>query len=72
MNDIGMRGEKYDLVFVDAYSSFMSVPDSLLTKEFFDSLKRGSKGGIVINFILDGDLQSRFSKRVLATMESSF
>ncbi len=55
-------GEKYDLVFGDAYNSLISVPWYLMTKEFFSDV-RGSlnQGGIfAINFI--GTLQGPQSK----------
>jgi len=51
--------KKYDLIFGDAFSSFLSVPPHLTTEEFFKTArKRLAKNGImIINFV--GDLEAR-------------
>lgn len=67
--------ETYDLIFGDAYNSFISVPWYLLTHEWNTEVKaRLNEGGIyAINFIgaLDGD-GSAFTKSVLRTFTLSF
>lgn len=67
--------KKYDLIFGDAYSSFISVPWYLLTKEWNDQIKeRLNDGGIyAINFIgsISGK-NSEFTKSVLGTFKLIF
>jgi spermidine synthase len=67
--------KKYDVIFGDAYNSFISVPWYLLTKEWNSNVKeRLNDGGVyAINFI--GSLigsGSEFTKSVLNTFKISF
>ena len=67
--------EKYDVIFGDAYNSFISVPWYLLTKEWNDDIKkRLNKNSIyAINFI--GSVEgygSEFTKSVATTFQKSF
>ncbi len=66
---------KYDLIYGDAYSSFISVPGHLLTKEWNDLIKKSlNKGGIyTINIIssLTGENSQLFNS-VLNTFKQSF
>ena len=68
-------GKKYDLVFGDAYNSFISVPWYLMTKEFFSDVKNTlNPGGIfAVNFIgtLQGP-QSEMFGSVYNTMRDVF
>ncbi len=54
--------DKYDLIYGDAYNSFISVPWHLLTTEFVDSIKDNlnNNGIYAINFI--GSLEGKNSK----------
>lgn len=65
----------YDLIFGDAYNSFISVPWYLMTREFLGDIKSHLNiGGIyAINFIgsLDGDSAGLFHS-VYATVNKSF
>ena len=67
--------KKYDLIFGDAYNSFISVPWYLLTKEWNEELKNklNDNGIYAINFIgsIDG-IKSEFTKSVLNTFKLSF
>jgi len=67
--------EKYDVIFGDAYNSFISVPWYLLTEEWNNEIKeRLNDGGIyAINFIgsVSGD-NSSFTNSVLDTFKISF
>ena len=67
--------KKYDLIFGDAYNSFISVPWYLLTKEWNETVKdRLNNNGIyAVNFIgsMTG-LYSNFTKSVLDTFKISF
>jgi len=66
---------KYDLIFEDAYNSFVSVPWHLLTKEFNDLAKsRLNDGGIyAVNMIsaLSGE-NSLFFQSMLKTFRETF
>lgn len=67
--------KKYDLVFGDAYNSFISVPWYLLTKEWNSEVKNklNESGIYAINFIgaTDGP-KAEFTKSVLSTFKLSF
>lgn len=67
--------KKYDLIFGDAYNSFISVPWYLLTKEWNDEVrsKLTDNGIYAINFIgsIIGD-KSEITKSVLNTFKLSF
>ncbi|MFA5932117.1 MAG: fused MFS/spermidine synthase [Candidatus Paceibacterota bacterium] len=67
--------EKYDVIFGDAYNSFISVPWYLLTKEWNDEVKEklNDNGIYAINFIgsLSGT-KSEFTNSVLNTFKISF
>lgn len=67
------KGKTYDLIVIDAYND-KSVPEELLTQEFFqDILALQAPGGVMIsNMILDSDLDSDFAQRWLATMSYIF
>jgi spermidine synthase len=67
--------QKYDLIFGDAYNSFISVPWYLLTKEWNDTVKDklGENGVYAVNFI--GSLNGpgkEFSHDVIGTFRKTF
>jgi spermidine synthase len=67
--------KKYDVIFGDAYNSYISVPWYLLTREWNDDVRaRLAPGGMyAINFIgsLEGDT-SAFTKSVASTFMLTF
>ncbi len=67
--------EKYDLIFGDAYNSFISVPWHLLTKEFVASLKNrlNDDGIYAINFIgsIEGE-NSKIFESIYSTVNEVF
>src|SRR3989344_4862824 len=72
---INKNKERYDLIFGDAYNSFISVPWYLLTKEWNNEVKEKlNKNGVyAINFI--GSIagkKSGFTNSVLNTFKISF
>jgi spermidine synthase len=56
-----LAGEQYDMIFIDAYNGKISIPSELLTKEFFDSIKKINRGTISMNLIIDPTWQSDFA-----------
>lgn len=65
---------KYDLVFIDAYTSRVYIPEQLLTRDFFLKVKGAlqPKGIVLANFILSPNFSDAFSKRVDNTFRSVF
>ncbi|MDD2870595.1 MAG: fused MFS/spermidine synthase [Candidatus Gracilibacteria bacterium] len=70
LNIKSKEGVKYDFIFVDAYAG-QSVPSQLLTKEFYDGLKKISEGIISFNYIFDQEKKSDFYKKTVNTLYES-
>lgn len=66
--------EKYDIIFVDAYSNKDSIPSDLITKEFFEQVKGNLKerGIAAFNIIASPNFQSRYSVKMDNTMRLVF
>lgn len=73
-NFINQTNENYGLIFVDAYSSKLSMPEHLLTKEFFKSVSDRLKddGIVVINTIYKTNFKDKFSLKMNKTIQSVF
>ncbi len=72
VNKKGDIGEKYDFIFLDAYSGKLSIPSELLTKDFFESIRRISSGTVAMNLILDKEKTSIFSQKLANTLLASY
>lgn len=70
INKTTTQNKKYDLIFVDVYSSKMNIPSEFLTKEYFESISN-IWWVILSNIILDWNLSSIFSKNLLKTINST-
>lgn len=66
--------KKYDLIFLDAYFGDRTIPEYLVTREFFLQVKNAlSPNGVVVaNFIVSPSFKSRFSQKVDNTFRSVF
>lgn len=66
--------KKFDLVFLDAYLGGLSIPESLVTKEFFEQLKASmnDKAVLITNFIISGNFKSKFSRSIDNTFRAVF
>lgn len=69
INDLIKQDKTYDLVFLDAYAD-KSVPEELMTVEFFQDIKRilADDGLFAANMIIDNAFESEFSQNAFATM----
>lgn len=70
-----IRGkEKYDLIIIDAYQGDLTLPENLVTQDFFRLVKgRLADGGIVIgNFIMNPSFGSAFARNLDNTFRSVF
>lgn len=67
--DMIQAGKKYDMIVVDAYNG-TSLPDELVTKEFFEWLAKLSDQ-ITVNLITDKKMESEFSHRFFASMQAA-
>jgi predicted membrane-bound spermidine synthase len=65
---------RFDAVVVDVYSSHTSIPSHLVTREFWDGVRRVLKpdGVLLANLILDGRLETPYARNLLATIESVY
>lgn len=66
--------EKYDLIFVDAYSNRGLIPPDLITKEFFIQIKNGLRenGIAVFNVVTSANFQNRLSIKLDNTFRMVF
>ncbi|MFP4097495.1 MAG: fused MFS/spermidine synthase [Alphaproteobacteria bacterium] len=65
---------KYDIIYLDAYLGGASVPEHLITREFFIQIKNRLKenGVLMTNFIATPDFRDRFSQTLDNTIRSVF
>lgn len=66
---------QYDVIFIDAYNSILSIPFQLLTKEAFQSMKESlAPGGVLVfNVIGTFDGSGRiYTQSVLKTLATTF
>jgi predicted membrane-bound spermidine synthase len=67
-------GERFDAIVVDVFSSQLSIPRHLLTREFWREARRPLKadGVLLANLVLDSRLDSDYARNLLATIESEW
>jgi spermidine synthase len=66
--------EKFDMIVIDAFQGGLTIPENLITQEFFGRLKKRLKdGGVVVsNFTLNPSFASAFDRNLDATFRSVF
>lgn len=66
--------KKYDVIFLDAYLGGISIPEHLVTREFFQQIKDhlNDKGLLLTNFIVSPNFTNVFSRNVDNTIRSVF
>ena len=66
--------QKYDVVFLDVYSSRRNIPINFVTKDFLESVKNSLKpnGYLLANIITSPVFENAFSKRVDNTFRVAF
>jgi spermidine synthase len=66
--------KKYDAVFLDAYNGDLTIPEHLVTKEFYMQVRNHMKdhGTLAGNFILSPNFESIFSRTLDNTIRSVF
>ncbi len=66
--------KKYDVIVLDAYSGALTVPEHLITIEFFEAVKSRLKpdGRVVANMALSPGYLSKISRRVDNTFRAVF
>tara|TARA_B100001989_G_C24536583_1_gene464774 strand:- start:44 stop:1618 length:1575 start_codon:yes stop_codon:yes gene_type:complete len=66
--------QKFDVIYLDAYLGGVSVPEHLITKEFFETVKEHlkDKGLLVTNFIASPNFNNQFSRNLDNTIRSVF
>lgn len=66
--------KKYDVIVLDAYLGSMSIPEHLVTQEFFSQVKDALKenGVVLANFAMNGSFGNPFSRHLDNTFRSVF
>lgn len=60
--------KQFDLTLVDVYTSKMSVPPQLLTKEFYQQIDKATNGTILFNFVFNKTLTSKLFHTTMNTL----
>lgn len=68
------KSKKYDIIFLDAFVSYKSIPEHMATTEYFKLIKDNLKdGGIFsVNVIGNRDFDSEYTQNMFATINSQF
>ncbi len=66
--------KKYDLIYLDTYLGGASIPEHLVTKEYFEQVKKRLKNGgiLMTNFIVSPNFSSKISRNIDNTFRSVF
>lgn len=66
--------DKYDVIFIDAYLGGASIPEYLITQEFFEQIKSHlkDKAVMVTNLILSPHFNNKFTRNIDNTLRSVF
>lgn len=66
--------KKYDLIYLDTHLGGLSIPEQLITREFFMQIKNvmKDKGILVTNFIASPNFNNTFSRSIDNTFRSVF
>lgn len=66
--------KKYDVILLDAYFGDRTIPEYLVTKEFFLQVREHLKedGIMLANFIISPNFESKFSRHIDNTLRSAF
>ncbi len=70
LKDAIAQKKHYDTILVDAYIG-TSVPEELMTREFFTDLKKISDS-VILNMIMDTELKSDFAQHALQTIHNAW
>jgi spermidine synthase len=66
--------KKYDVILLDVYLGKLTIPEHLLTREFFQQVKDHLKenGVVITNFVASPNFASKFSRNLDNTVHSVF
>ncbi len=66
--------EKFDIILLDAYLGRLTIPEHLVTQDFFLEVKShlNDKGVLIANFIVSPNFNNLFSKNIDNTIRSVF
>ncbi len=66
--------KKYDMIFLDAYQGYYTMPEQLVTREFFQQIKDALRpeGVLVANMVINPNFHDEFSVRLDNTFRSVF
>ncbi len=71
---LNVTDKKFDIILLDAYLGGLSIPEHLVTLEFFEEIKEhlNDKGVLVCNFILSPNFNNKLSKNIDNTLRAVF
>lgn len=71
---LSQNEQKYDVIYLDAYLGGISIPEHLVTQEFFLKVKDvlNDKGVLIANFIVSPNFNNTFTKSIDNSFRSAF
>lgn len=71
---LNITDKTFDIILLDAYLGGLSIPEHLVTQEFFEEVKKhiNDDGVLVANFVVSPNFGNLFSKNVDNTFRSVF
>lgn len=67
-------GKNYDFIVLDAYFGDLTIPEQLVTQDFFKQVKNrlNPNGSVIANFIVSPNFKTQFSRNIDNTIRSVF
>ncbi len=67
------KGQKFDVVFLDAYLGGLTIPEHLVTVEFFEQIRNSMNDGAILitNFIASPNFANKFSRSIDNTLRAA-
>ncbi len=71
---LSSTNQKFDVILLDAYLGGLSIPEHLVTQEFFTEVKNhmNDKAVLVANFIIPPNFNNKYSKNIDNTIRTVF
>jgi len=71
---LAKKNKKYDVIFLDAFVSYKSIPEHMATMEYFKLIKENlnENGIFTVNVIGSRDFDTEYTRNIFTTINSQF